>query len=513
MTLSKPHKDWKLDVLPVPDTRWIGSDELLTQLWLRVAYDNGRTTRKEGTRSLVAELASLLEEDSDHFEGFAPGTGVAETWLRADLLKALKRKPDQFIVARPVHLPATRLRNTKKDSDANGSAILYAWLAEHSPDVVEDLKSWIDVVDPSFNDLGDLPAYALALLATDEARDIPVPGVRSPLAQMICSTRGRLFVEDLRGMLAYRGAFPRAVLIDHIRRLSTLHLALHLIQTYASVVEISADPDAKCGCRGNEVRCAWMPELIADCGEDPKSDVAKLAEHSWVGIEESLAAYVRSHLRLRKLMEFADSSADRRKKFECDSLRGLARIEGQASRGQLAEWARARIGSIDAPDTRELAQQYEALGLDSFSIYMSLLYAHGEKRWFNYHRQVLDSVFGKNFRDGAMRQPLGGRRRRRVALSPPMLETLVLAAMVDFDPSGAAITRSLRVDQLTDRLAERYGLLIARPPLPDEEDPFVTKTMIQNHATFRSRLRQAGLFVDQSDAFLAQTIRPRVRFG
>ena len=36
MTLPTPHKDWKLDQIPVTDARYIGSDELLTQLWLRI---------------------------------------------------------------------------------------------------------------------------------------------------------------------------------------------------------------------------------------------------------------------------------------------------------------------------------------------------------------------------------------------------------------------------------------------------------------------------------------------
>ena len=72
------------------------------------------------------------------------------------------------------------------------------------------------------------------------------------------------------------------------------------------------------------------------------------------------------------------------------------------------------------------------------------------------------------------------------------------------------MTRALRVDQLVDLLAHRYGLLVASPDEEDMENPIATRVMIENHATFRSRLRQAGLFVDQSDAFISQYIRPRV---
>lgn len=130
MTLPSPHRDWKIDQLPVPLTKAIGADEMLTQLWLRVSWDNVQTARDETPRRLVAELASQIEDDRDHFRGFDKGSGVAETWLRADLVKTPKKKPDTFIVARPVHLLATRLRNTRKEDDAAASSIPYGWLAE-----------------------------------------------------------------------------------------------------------------------------------------------------------------------------------------------------------------------------------------------------------------------------------------------------------------------------------------------------------------------------------------------
>lgn len=513
MTLASPHKDFKLDQLPVPETRWIGSDEMLTQLWLRLEYANRKTTHKETPRQRVAELASLLEGDSTHFQGFASGSGVAETWIRADLFKIPKRYPDEFTVARPVHLPATRLRNAKRESDANASAIPYQWIRELDPELGEILRAWLRVktVDDR---MGDLPTYALALLADNEAEEIIVKGERPGVVPMLCNTRGRWYTEDLRALLAYSEHLPRAVLVEHIRRLTMLHIALHLIQTYQAVVEIETDPDATCGCESGADRCRWMPSVVTDCGEDPRSEVAKLAELSWTDVEFTLSGYVRAHLRLRKAMEFAQSSLNRGRKLDLTSIRGLARVRSGASKTSFEEWSRSRVEQVvlAEPGLRDMVNEYESMDLAPFDVYLSLLNFDGERRWFSYHRQVLDSVFGKNFRDGAMRQPLGGRRRRRLALSPPLVETLVLAAMVRFDSDGHPMTRPLRVDQLVDILASRYGLLVAQPPNSLEEDPAATRAMLMNNLTLRTRLRQAGLFVDQSDAFLTQTIRPRVRF-
>jgi hypothetical protein len=241
-----------------------------------------------------------------------------------------------------------------------------------------------------------------------------------------------------------------------------------------------------------------------------------LAERSWSGLESELSAYVRAHLRPRKLLEYAGSAPDRVQRFQTSAIGDLAAVArlDEATRGvPLDEWSRARSDQVIASATElgDLRAEYEMLDRPPFDVYMSLLYADGERRWFKYHRDVLDSLFGKNERDGAMRQPLGGRRHRRIVLSPAILETIVLAAMVEHGPAGSPRTRSLRIDQLVDRLESRYGLLVARPSRDDLEDPFATRAMIENHSTFRSRLRQAGLFVDQSDAFITQTIRPRVQ--
>ena len=54
MTLKSPHKDWKLNQLAVPDARAVGIEQLITQLWLRVAYDNLPTTPTRETHKRVA---------------------------------------------------------------------------------------------------------------------------------------------------------------------------------------------------------------------------------------------------------------------------------------------------------------------------------------------------------------------------------------------------------------------------------------------------------------------------
>ena len=90
-----------------------------------------------------------------------------------------------------------------------------------------------------------------------------------------------------------------------------------------------------------------------------------------------------------------------------------------------------------------------------------------------------------------------------------LLETLALIAVVVNTERGFE-TRPLRVDQFLDWLERRYDMLIASPPPDRSADPVDVSIAADNANRFRRRLRETGLFVDLSDAFLAQTIRPRI---
>jgi hypothetical protein len=80
--------------------------------------------------------------------------------------------------------------------------------------------------------------------------------------------------------------------------------------------------------------------------------------------------------------------------------------------------------------------------------------------------------------------------------------------VVGGDPP-AFFTRPLRVDELVGRLDDRYDLLVSRPPAYLAEDASAARTLAANVTRFKNRLRETGLFTDLSDAFLAQTVRPR----
>jgi hypothetical protein len=531
--LKSPHKDWRLPAVSVIEVRAVGLDQLLTQLWLRVKYGNHQVHPETRGFKTIAELANALERQSESFRNF--GNGLADAWLRADLVKILKRKPDRFSVARPLHTLALRLRNSSEDDDSSASEIVYGWLATCDEELLADLQSLIEV-DVHDEDL-DLASLALAMLGDEQPEDrARTKESPRPVQVPLCFAQARLFADDLRRIMAYRDVVPRPALIEHIRRLAGLHLGLYLLRVFriATSAERSHGTAPTCETCKQEsgVRCPYKLDLIVDCGEDPRSEVAHLAEDSWAVQEDHLARYVRSHLALKKLDELAEylDRENAKRALPHATVQEIAAIEILARRADIDSFFSQRIdllnrdsmpSSSKVASSRdgnfvqrilELRTEYSKMGLSPFRSYVTILADFSEKRWVRYHRYLLDSLFGKNVSDGLLRQPLGGRRRRRVALTPGMLETLTMASVVVDTPAGP-ITRPMRVDILVDRLATRYDLLISTPPDDRQLDTEVTRILALNTERFKSRLRETGLFVDLSDAFLAQTVRPRHALG
>jgi hypothetical protein len=523
MALKKPHNEWRLPQASPLDVRAVGLDELLTRLWLRIINDNRPLIRRPGSVGTVAELANHMSRPgSMKFRGFSEAPAAAETWLRADLVKPLRRYPQYFSVARPVHALATRVRSSHGADDSLASLVVYGWLVTCDPTLLDDLKRFLRL-DPAEEEKVDLASFALALLGEDYDEDLR--GEKAdPAPTPQCRALARDYADDVRRLLAYAEVMPRAALVEHLRRLTGFYVGLSLLRTFRIVVDVEQRGGerrlcAECASGNNPpTTCPYKLDLFVDAGEDARSTTARISEAAWARQEDQLARYVRSHLALRKLFEFGEALAedDPQSQLPRESLEQIAALETAAPKERLDAHFGERVRSLadEAGESgakeriRELDREYRGMGLSPYRVYVALLAQLTERKWISYHRQLIDSLFAKNTADGAMRQPLGGPRRRRVALGPGLLETLTLAAVVDVQDSPP-VTRPLRVDQLIDRFETRYDLLVARPPSELEDDPGAHVAAADNVERFKARLREVGLFTDLSDAFLAQTVRPR----
>lgn len=528
MALRSPHRDWRLELISPVDVRAVGLDQLLTRLWLRIMFKNKPLVPRANAHQTVAELAHVMERGpNQRFRGFKPSTGAAETWLRADLVKTLRRTPERFTVGRPVHALATRVRSTDKQTDDSfASLAVYSWMQHVDKQLITELRDFIEVdLD---DDTVDLATLALALLAEDEDEDTPRSEAVLSVPAPLCRGQASAYCDDLRRLLAYRAAMPRSALIDHIRRLTGFHLGLYLLRVFRIATEAeqgAGTPRCAACAQGRRPRgtgCPHRLELLVDFGEDARSGVARIAEESWAEQEAALSRYVRSHLVLKKLHEFARYLADKRPSDAVPhgTVREIAEVEHSVRRetidmyfdNRLEMLREATTGAEARERLTELEADYRGMGLSPFRTYSAMLAYFSERRWVNYHRYLLDSLFAKNTGEGLLRQPLGGKRRRRAAMGAALLETLTLVAVVDGGDDGY-FTRPLRVDQLIARIESRYDLLITRPATASAGDLQTARLLAVNGERFKARLRETGLFTDLSDAFLAQLVRPRHSLG
>ena len=456
---------------------------------------------------------------SQRFRGFSPGSGAAETWLRADLVKTLRRTPERFTVGRPVHALATRVRNDKESNDSFASLAIYSWLAHVDKDLISELRDFIQVdLD---DDTVDLATLALALLAEDEDEDAPRSNVaqRSPLPAVSRASECVLRRLAPPTRVSHSDA---EILPDRPRsRLTGFHLGLYLLRVFRIVVQAErqvGEPTCAPCARGHRPRttnCPHKLELLVDSGEDARSPVSRMAEDSWALQEGTLSQYVRSHPDTQKLHEFATYLAEKRPvdAVPFGTIWELAAVEHSVRREVIDMYFDNRMDSIREATPgdeakqrlRELEADYRTMGLSPFRIYVAILAYFRERHWVNYHRYLLDSLLAKNTSEGLLRQPLGGKRRRRAAMGASLLETLTLIAVVDGKP-GEYFTRPLRVDQLIDRLESRYDILVTRPPTAWSDDLQTARLLAANGDRFKARLRETGLFTDLSDAFLAQLV-------
>ena len=508
-SISTPHSDFRLDLVSPIDVRAVGLDQLTTRLWMRLLLDNRPPARRTRDYATIAELAQEIERDgNEHFRGFADDSQATESWLRADLIRPLKREPTKYTVARPLHAHAVRLRGTNRQSnDSNASAAVYSWLWHTDKALIKDLRALI--TEPMDSASSDLVSLALHHLGGEQEPDRPAKPDTEPSRppKPLSMPHARVYADDVRRLLAYRSAMPRPALVAHFQRLTGFHLGLYLLKVFDIVADVQAT--------GELLQKDPRLELVIDFGEDARSEMSRFAERSWLEREQSLQRYVRAHLGLKKLHQYAESAQKLRKTPIPETLDELAALETTAPPERLEAHfdsaLQSLIGGNDKESAEELtalADEYRDMGMSAYRVYVAVIVSMKGNSWVAYHRQLLDSLLSKNTSDGLLRQPLGGRARRRGAMGPALLETLSLIALVQ-GTKASYVTQPLRVDELIAHLEKRYSLCIASPPTNLVDDFETARILAGNVERFKVRLRETGLFRDLSDAFVAQLVRPR----
>ena len=129
-----------------------------------------------------------------------------------------------------------------------------------------------------------------------------------------------------------------------------------------------------------------------------------------------------------------------------------------------------------------------------------------------YHVELLDSLFQKNSDGGLLRSGRARNNARRFHIGSRLLEVLVQIAVLEQDGENGYRSRTILIDELVSWLLQRYGLVINGQDVPEiakNDGVRELSAYKDNLFALKDRLREIGFYTDLSDAYNAQTIRPR----
>jgi hypothetical protein len=165
----------------------------------------------------------------------------------------------------------------------------------------------------------------------------------------------------------------------------------------------------------------------------------------------------------------------------------------------------ATTGPDEAPPPQ--LEELRSLGLAPLDHYVELVSLYLLRTESRRVVDLVDSLAQKNRRGGFMRQLAARGAARWLILDAHLVETLAQIAVVERS-GGSVRVRTVIIDEFVDSLRERYGFDIYAPAhshVPPEQH----EAWRENLVAFRERLHEIGFFVDLSDAYNSQTLRPR----
>jgi hypothetical protein len=168
-------------------------------------------------------------------------------------------------------------------------------------------------------------------------------------------------------------------------------------------------------------------------------------------------------------------------------------------------------------DNEELPSEIQAIldsGLPAFDTFVEVVTHIRQKHHMTYLVQMLDKLFQKNSSFGALVQGRSKANPRRWHLGGRLLEVFVQLAVLRAKgegPDRRFSTEPVLIDDFLHWVERRYGFVVGpsvlggrKPATLDEHRAFR-----DNVRALKDRLREIGFYDDLSDAYNAQTVKPR----
>jgi hypothetical protein len=542
MPLQKRDKEFRLPKISYLDFKQTEMDRVLTVLFSRIRHQ-GLTSRLN--RASLKTVKSFIEEFLDHpewFQGFADHPDVLKRWLETHLLDLVNRgKPEQEAVAapRPLHGLTYRFRNPKHCRDYGASKHIYEMLkhARNNKGIstIQRLRefffSGLDAVtDRIADDLTiDVETQALLRLCKQVQQDAPDTSDEHSYPP-VCIGAADLLADDITRLLIYKDNIPRSVMVEYLKIIVSLHLALYHLRLMkilpTNVRRMEKDPicaATKCSVDPKNDTCPFQDcphriALVVDVANVPTTLMSRIASHSADVHYRRMPSFLKNYFTIRKLDEFGRhlKTIGRLKGDELalSEVLELLKPKWKTERDIFFGNRRASLLETDKDDSA-LDPEIQAicdLGLDDLNLYIECVFILASNTPRKNLVTAIDSLLLKNRPGAIITQGRGKGAARRFILDSRMLEVLLQIAVLRTGGQLGYHTTEIRIEELLSFIRERYGIYIDR--LPDGEGfekPSIDdrEALRSNVAAFKNKLREIGFYQDLSDAYITQHVTPR----
>lgn len=535
MKVSKQDQEFRNPKLFYPDPKNVDLDRVLINLFLLLRC-NGTRPVTRGRPKAGVERVDYHVEQLAHLDGVAgidQHPEIAKAWLESDIFDLVNRGTNREAVSslRPLHLDAHKIRVAKHCRDYNVADAIYALLEFGERQTLNALRDYLDqgrdVRTSRFDGKTKLDLETLTVLKLVEGLpDLHPSEDRVASSPPTCLGQARVLCDDVQRLLAYRNAVPRPVMIDYLKTVFGLHIAVYTLRLSKQLTGWISDKRANPTCLSCPVHgtltkpfeeCPYQLSFTVDMGGDFRSRMAQMAQESVADTQGGLIQLIRALFTLNQLLRYA---RDERQLGISSEPAEVLRLLSEPPEDFQADF-RARLKQLridNQSSDEELPPEVQSIldsGLNPFDTFIELITHIRQKHHLDYLTQMMDKLFQKNSDAGAMVQGKSRNNPRRWHLGGRLLEVLVQLAVLKWtDKEGRKLFYSepILIEDFLFWLEARYGFVIGGAQLGTGKRPV---TMEEHHAFkenvrgLKDRLREIGFYDDLSDAYIAQTIRPR----
>lgn len=539
MKLRKPDQEFRNPKVFYPDPKNVDLDRVLINLFLYLKCDGTRPVTRgrpkaefekvDTHRTALSKLAGV--------EGFGEHAFIADQWLKADIFDLVNRgQPTEAIASlRPLHLEAHKIRVAKHCRDYNHADALYAMLEHDESTALAELKAYLDrgrdAATRRYDGNTPLDLETLTVLKlVEDLDDMRVSQERVAPHAPSCRGQARVLCNDVQRLLAYQDVVPRPVMIDYLKTILGLHLGLYTLRVGRQLSGWIRDRSSHPSCRACPVygtasepftECPYKMSFTVDMGSDFRTRMAQIAQEDAATEYGMLAELVKSIFAMNQLMAYAKSENARDPSLHLpDDPLGTPSILASPPADFEADFKAKlkEIVQLNQDDAEELTPDVRAIlaaGMPSFDTLIELITHVRQKHHMAYLVQMIDKLLQKNGPFGAVVQGRSRSNPRRFHLGGRLLEVFVQIAVLRFDEAGGEkryYTEPLLVEDFLHWVEHRYGFVIAEATTPTGRRPVTLdehRAFRENVRALKDRLREIGFYDDLSDAYNAQTVRPR----